>query len=1312
MSKSQSLQRILAAAREEEKKYEWLEAAKSYEQALQSESATVSFAAETWERLGFCYSRASTQTEDLAEFKRTRQLAVDAYKNAAELYEKEGSLKSQGKSAHCLAVAKYVHSWLATTPAEKRKLLDECRSFGNKSLKAYENAGDKLGYGEMSNDLLLCLLERFHIASDSREMREIAREGMDCADKAIAVLSELGNKSELLRAYFTASLQRWYAHACMPERKELMRRCLSYSKKALDLSGQVKDPYYTAMSNWAAAFSTVLFTEKIESALAYAKEMLKQAMTVRDNYLKGVASYVLTFVIDWTIPSEQDPAKRNESHKEAIKKAEDAVRYLQPVFQDFFIAETYLFRAQSTCSQARDVVTSLEEKRVMLERAVEIGRKGLEHATRSGSPDATGSTLHALSKALHFYSSLEIEKGEKRKLLKEALVHREKYVNVVERAFPSNDWICGVGKNYEGLIKGDLARVERDEEKKIGLLESAVSDMEDGVSRGRKWILSHPVPAIIATVGRFEDWFGGILNDLYSLTKDKEILSRAIEVYDDAAEKFKKVNLPSRVAESYWNMARIQDHLGEYQKAAKNFENAFAGYKVAAQRIPHFADFYLDYAAYMKAWSEIERAKFAHKHDEYAAAMKHYEKTANLLRQSKLWSYLSSNFLAWSLLEHAEDSSRKESSTKSIEVFKEATELFREAKKTLRAKLDGIENADEKDLAERLIKASDTRRKYCLGRIAVEEAKILDRQGDHTASSGKYGFAAETFQEMAKVGPEQIRNELKPLIYLCQAWQKMMMAEAKASPIMYEEAAGLFKQAVDHALDQPTSLLALAHSTFCKALEAGTEFEITGDMTVYSTAIKHMETAANYYIKAGFATASEYAKATQRLFDAYVYMNKAKGETDPQEEAKYYTMAEKVLQSSAKSYEEARHDHASQEVQRLLEKVREERELAVSLSEVLHAPTITSSTASFVMLTPSEETAVGLERFEHADVQAKLIQHVKEIRAGEDFDLEMQIVNVGKEAVLLAKVEEILPRGFQLVAKPEYCHVEDACIDMKGKRLDPLKTEQMRLVLRAFDKGTFEIKPRIVCVDETGRQMFRGLDPITIDVLEVVLAGRITTGYKDLDNLLFGGVPENYTIILTSPSCDERDMLLRRFLEAGAKEGQVTLYITIEAAGAKSLAEEFQSNFYLLVCNPRADMMIKNLPNVFKLKGVENLTDIDIALTRVFRRLDESISGPRRACIEIISDVLLQHHAVTTRRWLTGLIPDLRSKGFTTLAVVNPQMHPPEQVHAILGLFDGEIGIYEKETEKGFEKFLKIRKLYNQRYADGELALRKERLKT
>jgi len=215
----------------------------------------------------------------------------------------------------------------------------------------------------------------------------------------------------------------------------------------------------------------------------------------------------------------------------------------------------------------------------------------------------------------------------------------------------------------------------------------------------------------------------------------------------------------------------------------------------------------------------------------------------------------------------------------------------------------------------------------------------------------------------------------------------------------------------------------------------------------------------------------------------------------------------------------------------------------------------------------------------------------------------------------------------------------------------------------------------------------------------------VSTGYADLDNLLYGGIPPNYAVVLTSPSCDERDLLVKSFLETGAKKGEVAFYVTINPGSAKTLAEEFQSNFCLFVCNPQADAIVKDSPNVVKLKGVENLTDISIALTSVIRKLDPSLKGPKRICLGLVSDVLLQHHAVQTRRWLAGLIPELQSAGFTTFATMNPQMHPSQEFQAILDLFDGEIDIFEKETEKGAGKYLKIKKMSDQKYLENEVVL-------
>jgi tetratricopeptide (TPR) repeat protein/KaiC/GvpD/RAD55 family RecA-like ATPase len=222
-------------------------------------------------------------------------------------------------------------------------------------------------------------------------------------------------------------------------------------------------------------------------------------------------------------------------------------------------------------------------------------------------------------------------------------------------------------------------------------------------------------------------------------------------------------------------------------------------------------------------------------------------------------------------------------------------------------------------------------------------------------------------------------------------------------------------------------------------------------------------------------------------------------------------------------------------------------------------------------------------------------------------------------------------------------------------------------------------------------------------------ADYISTGYADLDKLLNGGIPQNYAVVLTSPSCDERDMLIKSFLETGAKNGEVTFYVTTDPGMAKPLAE-FRSCFCLFVCNPQADAIIEDSPNVIKLKGVENLTDISIALTSAIRKLGPSVKGPRKACIDMVSDALLQHHAVQTRKWLAALLPELRSAGFTTLAVVDPRMHPSEELYSILGLFEGEIDIYEKETEKGAGKFLKIKKMSNHKYLEKDLFLKKEEL--
>jgi uncharacterized repeat protein (TIGR01451 family) len=265
-------------------------------------------------------------------------------------------------------------------------------------------------------------------------------------------------------------------------------------------------------------------------------------------------------------------------------------------------------------------------------------------------------------------------------------------------------------------------------------------------------------------------------------------------------------------------------------------------------------------------------------------------------------------------------------------------------------------------------------------------------------------------------------------------------------------------------------------------LEAGTEFEITRETALFSTAKRHIEAATSHYLRAGHRTMSDYARATSRLLDAYLYTYNAQTEAHPGKKAQFYSMAERLLQSSKGSYLKAKHPEKSEEVRRVLESVMEEREIAISLSEALHAPTIVSTTTSFSTPTPTYEQAVGIDRFEYADVQANLIFNERQVKVGEDIDLEIALVNAGKAPAQLIKVDKIIPEGFEVRRAPDICRVEDSYIDMKGRTLSPLKTDELRLVLRPMNTGTFHLRPRILYLDESGRYKSHEPTPVAVEV--------------------------------------------------------------------------------------------------------------------------------------------------------------------------------------------------------------------------------------
>jgi tetratricopeptide (TPR) repeat protein len=879
-----------------------------------------------------------------------------------------------------------------------------------------------------------------------------------------------------------------------PEKQEQNRsKAIEHLREAVEFFERVGDSYLAGQSHVLWGY----FITYGEECKRHLKKSLEYYEETHDNYWGARALDFLAFNTYWDAHGAEDPDDRRKLAEEAMEFY-DRAQHLYSVmsFQVLGMGKTRAPTPGGFAEYYLDSAeweTDREKKLELLDKSERAGLKALTVAEDSDIPTSIFRMNHILSRTLAARARLEPDVDAKRSLLEKALKHRERSLEIYEQWAPFYYWNLAVWHNLLGNVKAELAFIQPGPESRRSLLEDAVSSMEKSLQTFNKimpYYEKRGARPVFASLTNYQDDAARTLIHLYEETNDQSHLRRAIEIWREEIESAEKGEMVSRIAESHWQIAKAQDILGEHPEAAESFQRASESYIKAAEKIPQLKEFYQEYASYMRAWSEIEKAKRHHAEKRHGEARGHYEKAAELHKSTERWSYLAPNYQAWAMLEEAEDLSREEQTEEAKGDFEMAASLFLEAKDSIQTNLEGLEGEEEKEIAGKLVKASGVRRQYCLGRVALEEARILDRRGDHTASSRKYGQATEKYQEVIDAMElESDRRELRPIVYLCQAWQKMMMAESRASPGLYGEAAELFIEAKDYALDQTTSHLAQAHSSFCRALEAGTEFEITRDTNLHDAATRHLESAANFYLRAGVRTASEYAKATQRLFDAYVYMGSAKNERNPGEKTRFYQMAERLLQVSAGSFLKAKHPEKSEEIRRVLESVKEEKEIAMSLSEVLHAPAMASATASFYTPTQTHERAVGLERFESADIQANIILGRGELKVGEDLEIEIELVNAGRAPAQLIKVEEIIPAGFEVKRAPEACRVEDSFIDMKGRSLSPLKTEELKLVLKPMNKGTFNLRPRILFLDESGKYRSHEPEPATIEVRELGIKG-------------------------------------------------------------------------------------------------------------------------------------------------------------------------------------------------------------------------------
>ncbi len=1091
------IKEIIEQAEERERKYDWLGAADFYEKVIgQTSEQDFSSRGKIAELLGYALYRASMQSANPDECKERIRRAISHYEAAKTWHEKSIGPDVEARAARCGALVANLSYWLASSHTERKKLLDESWRLAKKAFDAFLSSQEPRECARTFNQLsfgafLGGLLEWQPVLQEQR-----FREVIELGERSINLLSpndDATSSAEALVRTGNCLSYYNYLYADLPERERNHQRIREYWSRARQLSegtALLATLSFPSLGYWSQG-------KERKEALEHFGEALRYAEETRDNLLIGFAYDWLCYHSYWSGSVRDNSEERRELAEKTLKYAERARDAFARI--SFTTPREWVAWVEEPHADVYWLLTlnetDLTKKREILQEASKIAPVALDKAAASGYESVVLWAHHTFSKILADLANLESSSELKRNLLEKALEHRVETIRLSTPRQKFDYWTQGLQLNYLANIRTQLASLTEDAVMRERLYREALETKEAALKlldkemqfRERIGTIS---PFMVLAYGQLE--YGELLSSLGKSTQDQRLLKKATEALQHASVYYQKLNKPGRMAECHWRAAQIHDDLGEYHESAGSFASASSCYESAAKEIPQLNSFYIDYAAYMQAWSEVENARYYHSRQNYREAAEHYETAASLHRSTDHWKYLTPNYSAWAHIERGEDLSRKEQGQEAIQAFQEGARLFLGSKKAIQAEQSRIERSEERQAAIEIAGATELRQEYSKARVLLEEAKMLDKKGEHSASSEKYGSASEALEKIIEsLKTQQDQREIKLIMILSKAWQTMARSEAEALPELYLEAAGLFEQAKELSPNETSKMLAAGHSRFCKALEAGTRFSDTGEETQHAAATQNLEIAARYYLKAGFKHASEYAYASKLLFDAYAYMNSASKESDQEKRARFYLLAEKMLQASAESYMAAEQQGKKEEVLKLLEKVKKEKDLAVSLTEVLRAPTLLSTAAVFTTPTSTHEKAVGLERFESAEIQGRMILHQKDLKVGELLEFEIELVNAGRGPAQLIKIENLLPQGFDLIEKPDAYRLEEDFLNLKGKRLDELKIEEIRLGLRPRKPGTFALTPRVQYADEAGKHKLQDLEAVEIHVKELGVSGWI-----------------------------------------------------------------------------------------------------------------------------------------------------------------------------------------------------------------------------
>ena len=1048
---------LLEHAESEEKNYNWEEAAGLYEQAAKQllEKNTLNEAAKVYNKFGEICLRALMASETKEDFLYWKEQAVKAFHKAENLFSQ---VANKPLSMECKAKALNALGSAVSSVEKGKAALKESINICLDLNKIYSKRNDNKNLIKSSILTLNSIVSLLFICKEPSDFEYYIQKSRNIVEKAWTLLKEIDNinfRADLL--YWEHSIINFsrYTELTYGDKKEeeIRKNFLLRCEETLDLVKKCEDFFilgrvYGIVGGHYGMFGILYVEEQNERVELVEKvfDLIEKAITfaraTRDNIDLIWGIYGLDYLAG--------VFGRFEYYQKRIFSDVQELQKLSKVYDGLY---TYYGLLTSRISMmyywnfAGRSFLKDDTRKSYAKLGIKFARQQLEKL--SFGP-FFALTYELLTELYSYLVILATEDDPQEEYIQKMFFYADRAENSAKGYKGGIARSAGFASIYRA--NRTKANIAKNKETKIKHLEIAIKAAASNI----KYAI-HSYNLFLAAQIRL----GQLYEELGILTAEKQSLMEARELFLHIIKETSEKGYYYYTAACYEYIARLEDRLGNHIISAEHYENAQNAHTKSLQVIEYrfLKERINEKINYAYAWSLIEKAKASHKKENHLDAKEQYEKACDILKDLPTYNLEASYFSSWAILEEAEQFSKEDRLEEAIIGYEMTKELFDNAIMAIRFYRKMVRRSNE---LKKLEKVAKIRINYSSARINLEKARILTKKGDHVEAAERFATAATQFKNVCKIFKiKREREELEAVYYLCKAWESMELAEISEEPNKYANSANLFLKASELFTESKLKYLALGNSNFNLALEQGCNFDKSHELVektdMYLKVKSILRNAADSYDKGGFKSGADWALATSTYFDAAWHLIQADNELEINKRKELLDIGISYLKAAAELFGKSGYKNKKKEVLERLDRVKKEEKILVSALNTIKKPSLSSSIEGIVAPSCPIETSQSPKISEIQQYSDEVSKFLEKDRITKKYEIEYKDLlkdypksprnqcRVGIAQICISNSGDIMNEFYD--EKPK------GLLTLKEERVNQIDTKVKEMIEKAHQAG-------------------------------------------------------------------------------------------------------------------------------------------------------------------------------------------------------------------------------------------------------------------